>query len=245
MVQRLAIVAESRTQRESVDSLAGTVPAGAKPSFCLNAVPMTLENVLVEQGVSIPAMVLRPGFGNSGGMAGWLVAINDEKKESLESDPVVQEAMRRDYFVWELDPRGFGELTVLLPSWQFATGLLLGDNLIWRQAWDIHALVDSLCTVSSRKSVGLYARGPNSSLAAAYAIHLLSSSCLDWAVLKGGYVSLRQLLDMPAVIKGAVAGQSVLYDDFAFGAMWRLPICLQLLAPAGERARSLIDPIDL
>jgi hypothetical protein len=149
--------------------------------------------------------------------------------------------MRRDYMTWELDPRGFGELPTELPSWQFATGLLLGDNLVWRQAWDIHTVVESFCG-SSGRSVGIYARGANSSLATAYAIKLLSSSCLDWAVLKGGYVSLLQLLDVPAVMKSAVAGQSVLYYDFAFGALGA-PDLPQLLAPA--RARTfLIDPID-
>jgi hypothetical protein len=170
--------------------------------------------------------------------------MDDEQQESLASDPIVQQALRRDYLVFEMDPRGFGEIAVQRPAWEFATSLLLGDNFVWRQAWDIRTLADELCdSFNSKHSVALYARGPNSSLAANYAIKLLSSSCLDWAVLRGGYTSLRQFLDYPAAMKPAAAGQTIPYDYFAFDAL-RAPDLAELLGSA--RARMfLIDPLRL
>lgn len=97
----------------------------------------------------MPVTILRPGPSFGGGNAGTLLAIDDKDKESLTSDPIVQEALRRDYLVVEMDPRGFGELAVSRPSWVFATSLLLGENFVWRQAWDIQMLLNSLPSVRS------------------------------------------------------------------------------------------------
>src|SRR5437879_6899496 len=91
--------------------------------------------------MEVPVTILRPGpspHPGGGGGAGTLLAIDDRDKETLASDPVVQEAFQRDWLVVEVDPRGFGELTVQEPGWVFATSLLLGENFVWRQAWDVH-----------------------------------------------------------------------------------------------------------
>ena len=244
MIKRLASEAPSPEAQESLDSLIGTAPSGAHAGWSLRGPPspVTRDNLMVGGGVLMPVTILRPGGDHGGGGRGALLAIDDEQKESLASDPIVQEAMRRDYLVFEMDPRGFGEIAVQRPAWEFATSLLVGDNFVWRQAWDIRALADELCdTLGSKHSVALYARGPNSSLAATYAIKLLSSSCLDWAVLRGGYTSIQQFLDYPAAMKSATAGQTIPYDYFAFDAL-RAPDLAELLGSA--RARMfLIDPL--
>jgi hypothetical protein len=246
MIKRLASEAPSPEAQESLDSLIGTAPSGADAGWSLRGPPspLTRDNLKVGGGVLMPVTILRPGEDHGGGGRGALLAIDDEQKESLVSDPVVQEALRRDYLVFEMDPRGFGETAVQRPAWEFATSLLVGDNFVWRQAWDIRALADELCnTFNSKLSVSLYARGPNSSLAAAYAIKLLGSSCLDWAVLRGGYTSIQQFLNYPAAIKSAAAGQTIPYDYFAFDAL-RAPDLAELLGSARAHV-FLIDPLRL
>lgn len=244
MINRLATQAPSADAQQSLDALIGSTPSGTHFTSGVNPVPVTRINLRVETGVLMPATVLRPGEDHGGGDRGSLLAIDDRQKESLASDPIVLEALRRDYMVWEIDPRGFGETAVQQPAWEFATSLLLGDNLVWRQAWDIRTFADDLCNNSgARHSVALYARGPNASLASAYAIELLSSSCLDWAVLRGGYTSLQQLMDYPAAMQPANAGQTIPYDDFAFNAL-RAPDLAGLLA-SGRARTFLIDPLSL
>ncbi|PYT28417.1 MAG: hypothetical protein DMG57_14955, partial [Acidobacteria bacterium] len=132
---------------------------------------------------------------------------------------MVQEAFQRDWLVVEVDPRGFGELTVQEPGWVFATSLLLGENFVWRQAWDVHFLLDTMEHSASHR-VALYARGPNASLAAAYAIWMNRSDYnVAWAILRGGFTSLRQFLDPPAALKPANHGQSIPFEYFAFAAI--------------------------
>ena len=246
MIKRLASEAPSPEAQESLASLIGTPSSGAHAGWSLRGPPspVTRDNLVVGGGVLMPVTILRPGEDHGGGGRGALLAIDDEQKESLASDPVVQEALRRDYLVFEMDPRGFGEVAVQQPAWEFATSLLVGDNFVWRQAWDIRSLADELCnSLGSKHSVALYGRGPNSSLAATYAIKLLSSSCLEWAVLRGGYTSIQQFLEYPATLKSAAAGQTIPYDDFAFDAL-RAPDLPELLGSA--RARMfLIDPLRL
>lgn len=246
MIKRLASEAPSPEAQESLDSLIGAAPSGAHAGWSLRGPPspVTRDNLMVGDGVLMPVTILRPGEDHGGGGRGALLAIDDEQKESLTSDPVVQQALRRDYLVFEMDPRGFGEIAVQKPAWEFATSLLLGDNLVWRQAWDIRILADELCSsLGSKQSVALYARGPNSSLAANYAIRLLRSSCLEWAVLRGGYTSLQQFLDYPAAMKSAAAGQTIPYDYFAFDAL-RAPDLEELLGSA-KASTFLIDPLRL
>lgn len=246
LIKRLAAQVPLQGAQNLLDSLMGTAPSGARVNWSLRGPPspVTRDNLMVGGGVLMPVTILRPGEDHGGGDSGALLAIDDEQKDSLASDPIVQQALRRDYLVFEMDLRGFGEIAVQRPAWEFATSLLLGENIVWRQAWDIRALAEELCdTFNSKHSVALYARGPNSSLAATYAIRLLSSSCLDWAVLRGGYTSIRQFLDYPAAMKSAAPGQSVPYDYFAFDAL-RAPDLGELLASA--RAHTfLIDPLRL
>jgi dienelactone hydrolase len=242
VVRQLSAEPSSSTTKEILDALIGGAPPGTHFTSGVNPVPVTRINLRVETGVLMPATVLRPGEDHGGGSKGALLAIDDQDKESLASDPVVQEALRRDYMVWEIDPRGFGELTVQKPAWQFAVSLLLGENLVWRQAWDIRTLAESFCNESnSKQSIALYARGPNASLAGALAVKLLSSSCMDWAVLRGGYTSIQQFLNYPAAIESAPGAQTIPYDYFAFDAL-RAPDLPELLESASART-FLIDPL--
>jgi hypothetical protein len=242
-VRRLAAAAAAAAPTEPIESFIGTAPVGARLGWAINPNPVTRANIIVEKGVALPVTILRPG--SVGGYSHTLITLDDRDKESLASDPIVQEALRRDHMVWEIDPRGFGELPVRQPAWAFATSLLLGENFVWRQAWDLRILTDALCNINPHRLIAVYARGPNSSLAAAYLVKMLETTCpenLDRVVLRGGYSSLRQFLNYPAVMKDSIPAQSIPYVNLAFDAL-RGPDLPQLLS--ASRARTfIIDPLD-
>ena len=212
--------------------LAGAAPQPGKLALGINTFPVHRLNLATEEGIEAPVTILRPGPGFGGGNAGTLLAIDDKDKESLASDPIVEEALRRDYLVVEMDPRGFGELAVSHPAWVSATSLLLGENFVWRQARDIQLLLNGLYFRAGALRA-VYARGPYSSLAASYAIWLTHSQDLVWAVLRGSYTSVRQFLESPARLP---------VDYFAFGALRSLDIP-QMLADVSTKTL-LIDPVD-
>ncbi len=173
-------------------ALAGREPDWGNVNWRINAFPIHRLNLKSEIGIETPVTILRPHPRDAGGNTGTLLAIDDQDKESLTQDPVVLEALKRDYMVVEMDPRGFGELSVQHPAWVSAASLLLGENFAWRQGWDIARLLD----VFERRPGhirAVYAHGPKAALAATYALWLLRSQDIDWAVLRGGLSSLRQL----------------------------------------------------
>jgi hypothetical protein len=125
---------------------------------------------------------------------GVLVALDDRGKDELVSDPIVREAWRRNWDIWAIDPRGIGESVIDKPGWVFAVSLLLGENFVWRQGWDVHRVIDS----AQGKRVGLYARGHNAALVATYAIAMSKSKPPAWTVLRGGFLSWKHFVDRPA-----------------------------------------------
>ena len=211
-----------------------------------------LQRLLVpsEAGLDVPAFLLRP----AGEVRGVLVALDDRGKEVLASDPVVETAHARGWAVCGVDPRGIGESATDKTGWVFAVSLLLGENFVGRQAWDIGRVLEALGSPGAfpGKPVGLYARGENACLAATYAIARASDaggSPLRWYLLRDGFLSYRAFLDRP---KSLPASYRLLPEDrdrttafdreipasfFAFDALrsFDLP---QLLATS--RARGLI-----
>lgn len=229
-VRQLARTAASSAPTVNPLALLGELPEKGQVTIGINPHPVTRANLDTERGIQVPVTILRPGYKNGGGSAGLLLAISDADKESLASDPIVEEALRRDYLVAEMDPRGFGELSLTRPGWTFATSLILGENIVWRQAWDIETLV--FLAVSKRNSA-IYASGPKASLAAAYAVWLTNSSDLSWAVLRGGFTTEQELLEHASELKP---------ETFAFRAL--LATSLPQLLESSKTKTFVIDPID-
>jgi dienelactone hydrolase len=177
-----------------LDALLGAPPEEGQVTVGLNVAVVQRQLFNTQPGIDIPAFVLRPGPEGADPAAGVLVAIDDRGKEELASDPIVAEAVRRGWMVWAIDPRGIGELELEQPGWAFAISLMLGENFVWRQAWDIHRIVEA-ASHQPTHLVGLYARGHNASLAATYAI--ASGARTEWAVLREGFVSYRQFFERP------------------------------------------------
>ena len=137
----------------------------------------------VESGLAIPAFLIRP----ASTPRGILVALDDRGKEVLSGDPVVRAALDRGWAVCGVDPRGFGELATSKMGWVSATSLLLGENFIWKQAWDLAHTMEYFAD----SILGLYARGPNASLATAFAVaQKAGGSRLRWYALRDGFVAV-------------------------------------------------------
>jgi hypothetical protein len=115
----------------------------------------------------------------------------------LDSDEVVQEAIRRGWMVWALDPRGIGELQAA-EGFVFGASLLLGENFVWRQASDISRIIALIGPGTPRHRVALYARGKNVGLAAAYVAATAESSRLpEWIALRDGIFRFSDAGDRP------------------------------------------------
>jgi hypothetical protein len=241
MIRRVATAASLEQPSVRPELLGGDPPVPGPRDLGLNCVPVTRANQAMEEGIAVPITVLRSGPNNCGGARGKLLVIDDRDKESLASDPIVQEALRRDYFVIEMDPRGFGELALQKPGWVFAASVLLGENFVWRQGWDVRFMLDRFRDTLHHGTLALYARGPNASLAAAYAIRLGRGPELEWAVLRGGYTSISQFLASSPVLKPSGGDGSIGYEYFAFNAL-RSPDLPQLLAGSPTKTY-LIDSI--
>ena len=197
-VRRLARDLPPSPPRIDLEAVLGPMPSA--PPARVELGDARLQRLLVpsEAGLDVPAFLLRP----AGEVRGVLVALDDRGKEALASDPVVETAHARGWAVCGVDPRGIGESATDKTGWVFAVSLLLGENFVGRQAWDLGRVFEALGPPGAfpGKPVGLYARGENACLAATYAIARASDaggSPLRWYLLRDGFLSFRAFLDRP------------------------------------------------
>jgi hypothetical protein len=197
-VRRLARDLPPSPPRIDLDAVLGPPPT--VPPARVKLSKERLQRLLIpsESDLQIPAFLLRP----EGEVLGVVVALDDRGKEELASDPVVREAHARGWAVCGVDPRGIGESVTDKTGWVFAVSLLLRENFVGRQAWDIGRALEALTADGAfpGKPVGLYARGPNACLAATYAIGRASEpgrTPLRWYVLRDGFLSYRAFFDRP------------------------------------------------
>jgi hypothetical protein len=151
-----------------------------------------------EPDVVIPAFLLKP----HGEIRGVVVALDDRGKEVIAGDPDLEKARASGWAICGVDPRGIGELATDKPGWVFAVSLLLGENFVGRQAWDLGRVLEVLGADGGYpgKPIGIYARGEASCLAAMYAIARASGAGqapLRWYLLRDGFLSYRAWIDRP------------------------------------------------
>lgn len=153
---------------------------------------------IVVDGVSIPALLLRP----AGTPKGLLVAVLDAGKDTLTGDAVVRRAREQGWSALGIDARGMGELRTEKRGWAAAVSLLAGDHFVWRQASDLLAVARAVHATPehARGPIIWYARGHNAALASTYAIAEAASKgpSIRAYALRGGFLSFRQFLDRPA-----------------------------------------------
>ena len=130
--------------------------------------------------------------------------VDDSGKESLGSDPVIAEASDKGWAVCGVDRRGIGESSSAKTGWIFAVSLLLGENFVGRQAFDVQRVIDTMATTDAfaGKPIDLYGRGTNSSLMAVYAMARLErdrhrQTPLKWFLLRDEYLSHRAFVERP------------------------------------------------
>jgi dienelactone hydrolase len=216
-----------------------------------------LQRLLIpsESGLEIPAFLLRP----EEDARGVLIAIADRGKEAVASDPLFRVALDQGWAVCGVDPRGIGESATDKMGWVFAVSLLLNENFVGRQSWDLHRAIEAMSGDGAfpGKPIALYARGPNTVLAATYALAQPSGSGrlpIRGFVLRGGYVSYRAFFDRP---KSMPASFRLLAEDrdrttafdkeipahfFAFDVLHAFDLP-QLLASTSAEGL-ILDPID-
>lgn len=126
--------------RIDLDAVLGKVPEF--PPARVRVTSARLQRLLFpsEAGLDVPGFLLRP----AGQVRGLVVALDDRGKEVLASDTVVQKAHASGWAVCGIDPRGIGESAVDKTGWAFAVSLLLGENFVGRQAWDIGRVTEAL-----------------------------------------------------------------------------------------------------
>ncbi len=197
-VRRLARELPPSPPRVDLAAVLGPMPI-ASPAR-IRAGGALVQRVLVpsEPGLEIPAFLLLP----AGEVRGVVVALDDRGKEAIASDPIVESARAHGWVVCGVDPRGIGESATEKPGWVFAVSLLLGENFVGRQAWDLHRVLEALGAAGGYpgRPVGLYARGQDSCLAATYAIARASKpgqNPLQWYLLRDGFLSYRSWIDRP------------------------------------------------
>jgi dienelactone hydrolase len=257
MVRRLARDLPPASPRLEFESVLGPWPE--RPPGPPRVRPVRLQRLTIptEPGLEVPAFLLRP----AGEPRGVVVAVDDRGKESLASDPVVAEAFESGWAVCGIDPRGIGELATAKSGWVFAVSLLLGENLVGRQAADVTRVMDALGAADAfpGKPVGLYARGPDASLMAMYAIAREArdrpgASRLNWYILRDGFLSYRAFFERPRALRAsfrlmpADGHRTTAFDReipasfFAFDVLrsWDLPQLLDL----GRVDGAIVNPID-
>jgi hypothetical protein len=151
-----------------------------------------------QAGINIPVTVIRPGPTGCDPSRGTLIAVNDGGRSELVNDEIVQEASRRGWVVWMLDPRYIGEMAVPPGPFASATSLLLGEHIPWRQAHDI---IHILRRVGDRRYPNaIYARGAVMGLAASYVAAIADARELQWTVLRDAVSSFREMTNSPLAL---------------------------------------------
>jgi dienelactone hydrolase len=253
-----AIVADARglppsPPRIRLDDVLGKWPAPLPWDQKLSSQAVQRLIIPSESDLSIPAVLAR----RPGSARGVVLAADDRGKEFVFADPSIQEALKMGWAVLAVDPRGIGEMATSKPTWTFAISLMQGENMVWRQTMDIVRSAQALTSLPELqgKPVGLYARGPDSTLAAAYLMAWSAQAKelkLNWSVMRDGFLSYRAFLDRPKSMPvsfrlddhdhGGVLDHEIPGIYYAFNALNRFDIPQLLNAPG--IAGLVVNPID-
>jgi dienelactone hydrolase len=253
-VKELADGIESEHSLASLDQVFGILPPEPNGSIELTDEEVQRLEVKTEAGVVIPGFLH-----DRSDPKGLLVVVDDRGKEALLHDPLVSQANESEWAVCGIDPRGIGELTVKEMGWVSAVSLLLGENFVWRQAWDVRMVIDALLRTElfKGKPVAIYGRGSNASLSATYVLAQYAQrgdSPVASFVLRDCFISYHHFIDRPESMQrsfgllstaedsGTTLDQEIPFHYFPFGALRRfdIPDLLASLQIGG----TIVDPID-
>ena len=145
-------------------------------------------------GVPIPAVLVGSSPTN---VRGVLVAVDDRGKENVLRHPAARAAFEAGWTVVAADLRGMGELKITKPGWVYAMSLLLGENLVGRQALDLISGIRALRAEPAHagKPIAILAVGADASLAGLYAAVLEPN--IAWLAAEEGFHSFRAFVHRP------------------------------------------------
>ena len=197
-VRRMARDLPPSTPRIDLECVLGPTPKLAPARVAISEARVQRLSIPAEPGLAVPAFLIRP----DGETRGVLVALDDRGKEAVASDPITRDALARGWAVCGTDPRGIGESATDKKGWVFAVSLLLGENFVGRQAFDIGRVLEALGAPEAfpGKPLALAARGHDASLAATYAIAADSASGrprLRLYLLRDGFLTYHSLIERP------------------------------------------------
>lgn len=155
--------------------------------------PVVRVSWRMPDGVVVPGVLLMP----SRSAKGALLAVGDTGKEKMLDHPSVRAAFASGWAIVAADLRGMGELSITRPGWVYAMSLLLGENLVVRQSFDVIAGVRALRAEPwlRGKPVGVLGAGTFASLAGLTAAALEPD--IAWMAGEGGYHSFRAFIHRP------------------------------------------------
>ena len=197
-VRRMARDLPPSTPRIDLERVFGLTPKLAPARVVISDARVQRLSIPSEPGLTVPAFLIKP----DGDTRGVLVALDDRGKEAIASDPITRDTLARGWAVCGIDPRGIGESATDKKGWVYAVSLLLGENFVGRQAFDIGRVLEALAAPDAfpGKAFALAARGHDSSLAATYAIAADSARRrprLHWYLLRDGFLSYRSFIERP------------------------------------------------
>ena len=190
-VRRLAAELPRRTNTGSLEQQMHWPATSAMPAGSLSAARLQRVTIPSENGLQLPAFLLRP----EGSVRGLVVAADDRGKEEIASELPLEDMLAKGWAVLAVDPRGIGELKTSQMGWVASVSLLLNENFVGRQAFDMSRAVEFAKQAFPDKPLGIYVQGNDASLAASFA--LASSKNLDFYILRNGFLSFRQFFDRP------------------------------------------------
>lgn len=209
-----------------------------------------------ENGISVPAFLARPEATNS---IGLIIAVDDRGKEALGQDQFIRLALKAGWAVCGLDVRGVGELAIERIRWVACASLLMNENFVWRQGWDLRCALQYLKheAPGALRPFVVYGRGDNSALAVIFALAQNAKVRVPEVsafLLRDSFISFRQFVEPPQSLAlsfrlrpdmhDALTGfdHEIPYHYFAFDALRSLDLP-QLLQSANTMGL-VVNPVD-
>ena len=99
-----------------------------------------------------------------------------------------------------MDPRGIGESATDKTGWVFAVSLLLGENFVGRQAWDLGRVLEALGAPGAFRQARRPLRPGRGRLPRGHVRDrpgVRRRGPLRWYLLRDGFLSFRAFLDRP------------------------------------------------
>ncbi|HLJ14683.1 MAG TPA: prolyl oligopeptidase family serine peptidase [Bryobacteraceae bacterium] len=184
-VHRLARNLPPPSPKAPLDDVLGIPASSASPPIHVGKTRTQRLSIPSEGGVFLPAVLQQP----DASWKGVVIALDDRGKEEAAAALPMDTILGKGWAVCAVDVRGLGELATTQMKWIAAVSLLLNENYVGRQAWDITCAAQSL-----QKPFALYARGDNAALAALYAV---ARSKPRFYILRDGFLSYRQFIERP------------------------------------------------